>query len=61
MKKRLDYQVSVNFTDTQYEKIRNAAKAFDVSCAEVVRECVNRELDRLIDREKKRIKAQRKA
>ena len=31
---------------------------FDVSFAEVVRECVTRELDRLIDREKKRKQSQ---
>ncbi len=40
-----------------YEKIGKAAKEFNVSFAEVVRECVDRELNRLIDREKKRKKS----
>ena len=41
-----------------YEKIGKAANEFEVSFAEVVRECIDRELDKLIDREKKRKQAQ---
>ncbi len=43
---------------TMYEKIGKAANEFEVSFAEVVCECIDRELDRLIDREKKRIQSQ---
>ena len=42
-----------------YEKIGRAANEFEVSFAEVVRECVTRELDKLIDREKKRKQSQK--
>ena len=41
-----------------YEKIGKAASEFEVSFAEIVRECIDRELDKLIDREKKKKQAQ---
>ena len=43
---------------SMYEKIGKAANEFEVSFAEVVRECIDRELDKLIDREKKRKQSQ---
>ncbi len=49
---------SVFWTPTDYEKIKKAADEFGASFGEIVRECVNRELPRLIDREKKRKQAQ---
>lgn len=58
MRERHTQQKTISFTKTMYEKIEKAANEFDVSFAEVVRECVTRELDRLIDREKKRKQAQ---
>ena len=45
---------SVFWTPTDYEKIKKVARQFEVSFGEIVRECVNRELPRLIDRENKR-------
>ena len=35
------------------KKIEKAASEFEVSFAEVVRECITHELDKLIDREKR--------
>ena len=40
------------------EKIAKAANEFEVSFTEIVRECITRELDKLIDREKKRKQSQ---
>ena len=40
------------------EKIQKTAEGPNVSFPEIVRECVSRELDRLIDRETKRKQAQ---
>ena len=47
-------QKTISFTKTMSEKIGKTANEFDVSFAEVVRECVTRELDRLIDRKKRK-------
>lgn len=58
MRERHTQQKTISFTRTMYEKIGKAAKEFEVSFAEVVRECVDRELDKLIDREKKRKQSQ---
>ena len=59
MRERHTQQKTISFTRTMYEKIGKAANEFEVSFAEVVRECVTRELDRLIDREKKRKHSQK--
>lgn len=58
MREKHDQQKTISFTKTMYEKVGKAADEFEVSFAEVVRECITRELDRLIDREKKRIRSQ---
>ncbi|MYB65658.1 hypothetical protein F4X73_13290 [Candidatus Poribacteria bacterium] len=59
VRERHTQQKTISFTKTMYEKIRKAASEFEASFAEVVRECINRELDRFIDREKKRKQSQR--
>lgn len=59
MRERHTQQKTISFTKTMYEKIGKAANDFEVSFAEVVRECITRELDKLIDREKKRKQSQR--
>ena len=59
MRERHTQQKTISFTKSMYEKIGKAASEFEVSFAEVVRECITRELDKLIDREKKRKRSQR--
>ena len=59
MRERHTQQKTISFTRTMYEKLGKAANEFEVSFAEVVRECIDRELDRLIDREKKRKHSQK--
>ena len=59
MRERFDQQKSVKFTRTMYGKIEKAANQFGVSFGEIIRECVDKELDKLIDREKKRKRSQR--
>lgn len=61
MRERHTRQKSISFTESMYAKIDNTAKKFNVSFADVVRECINRELDRLIDRENKRKRSQEKS
>ena len=58
MREKHDQQKTISFTKTMYEKVEKAANEFEVSFAEIVRECITRELDRLIDREKKRKQSQ---
>lgn len=58
MRERHTQQKTISFTKTMYEKIGKTASEFEVSFAEVVRECIDRELDKLIDREKKRKRSQ---
>lgn len=58
MRERHTQQKTISFTKTMYQKIGKAASEFEVSFAEVVRECIDRELDKLIDREKKRKRSQ---
>jgi hypothetical protein len=56
MKHRLTIGKSVNFTEELADKIQNAADTLNVSFQDVVRECVEIELPKLIDRERKRTK-----
>ena len=58
MRERHTYQKTISFTPKMAERITKAANEFEVSFAEVVRECITRELDKLIDREKKRKQSQ---
>lgn len=58
MKERHSKLHSVAFTPSEFEKIKKVASEFNVSFADVVRECIKRELPRLIDRENKRKQAQ---
>lgn len=53
-RQRMRTQKSINFTDRMIEKIQSAADQFDVSFADIVRECIDKELPRLIAREHKR-------
>ena len=60
MREKFSAMHSISFTPSMYEKIKKSAKQFDASVSDIVRECVDRELNRLIDREKKRQKARQK-
>lgn len=53
-RQRMRTQKSINFTDKMIEKIQGAADQFNVSFADIVRECIDKELPRLIAREHKR-------
>ena len=54
MRKKLEIKKQISFTVKMSGKIQRAATALNVSFPEIVRECVDKELDRLIDRETKR-------
>ena len=54
MRERLTEAFSVNLTPTQAKKIRKAAEEFGARAGEIIRECIEKEIDRLIDRERKR-------
>ena len=58
MREKLDIKKQIGFTYKMAEKIQKTAEGLNVSFPEIVRECVYRELDRLIDRETKRKQAQ---
>ena len=51
LKKR---QKSVCFPPSLHDKIQKTAEQFGVSFGQIVRECVTHDLDKLIDREKRR-------
>ena len=54
MRERLTEAFSVNLTPTQAKKVRRAAEEFGARAGEIIRECIEKEIDRLIDRERKR-------
>ncbi len=54
MRERHTYQKTISFTPKIAERITKEANEFEVSFAEVVRECITRELDKLIDRKKEK-------
>lgn len=54
MRIRNDTQLYVGVTELLAEKLRKAAKDYKVSVSEIIRECIEKELPRLIDRENKR-------
>lgn len=54
MRRRLTTAKSVNFTDEMADKIQTVADTLNVSFQDIVRECVDVELPKLIDRERKR-------
>lgn len=56
MRHRLTTAKSVNFTDKMADKIQTVADTLNVSFQDIVRECVDIELPKLIDRERKRTK-----
>lgn len=60
MRERFKKQKSVKMTNEMHDKIANAAKNLEVSFGDIVRGCVERELDKLIDREKRRRRQRRK-
>lgn len=60
MRERFKKQKSVKMTTEMHDKIDKAANDLDVSFGDIVRGCIERELDKLIDREKKRKRSQRK-
>ena len=60
MRERYTERLTINLTETLKDKIRNAADKLNWNVSDVVRECVQVELSRLIDRETKRIKRRTK-
>ncbi|MEH0007943.1 MAG: hypothetical protein V6Z82_04395 [Flavobacteriales bacterium] len=60
MRQRLTTAKSVNFTDEMADKIQTAADQLNVSFQDIIRECVEIELPKLIDRENKRTKRRQK-
>ena len=56
MKPRYTAKTNIAFTEKKAEKIRNLAKQEQVSIADIVRECVDKELPRLKERLRKRKK-----
>ena len=56
MRERLTEAFSVNLTPAQAKKVRKTAEEFGARAGEIIRECIEKELDRLIDRERKRRK-----
>lgn len=56
MRRKLDIGRSVNFDKELHDKIKDAAKRFNVSFGTIVRECCENDLPKLIDRENKRTK-----
>lgn len=61
MRIRNDHQLYVGVTETLAEKIQKAAEDYEVSGSEIIRECIEKELPRLIDRENKRKDAREKS
>ena len=58
MRERYTVKQSIGFTETWAEKIQDASDKLSWTFSDIVRECVARELPRLIDRETKRTKRQ---
>ena len=58
MRERLTVKKPIAFAPSSADKIEDAAKRLKVSFAEIVRECVDVELPRLVQREIKRINRQ---
>ncbi|MDE2674715.1 MAG: hypothetical protein OXH65_06360 [Paracoccaceae bacterium] len=56
MRHRLTQQKSISFTEDMMDKIQTTADTLNVSFQDIVRECVEIELPKLIDRERKRTK-----
>ena len=54
MRQKLEVPKQISFSKKDAEKIQRIADTLNVSFPEIVRECVARELDKLIDREKRR-------
>ena len=54
MRERYTVKQSIGFTDTSGGKIKDAAKKLKWTFSDVVRECVEIGLPRLLDRERKR-------
>lgn len=60
MRERYNFKHSIGFTETLGRKIQDTADKLSWNFSDVVRECVELELPRLIDRETKRIKRRTK-
>ena len=52
-KRTIKCQKSISFSENMAEKIREESQRFDVSFADIVRECVEVELPKLKDRYRK--------
>ena len=55
MRERLTIQKAIGFPESLAEKVEAEAKRLNASFSEIVRECVEKELPRLKERERKRI------
>ena len=54
MREKLEVPKQISFTKKMANKIQRISDTLNVSFPEIVRECVERELDKLIDRETRR-------
>lgn len=54
MREKLDVKKQISFTEKMAGKIQRTADTLNVSFPEIVRECIDKELDKLIDRETRR-------
>ena len=61
MRERLSIQKPIGFTESMAEKIQAEADRLDVSFSEIVRACVENDLPRLRERERKRIKKRKQS
>ena len=61
MRPKLNIRKSVNFDQSLYDKITDAAKQLNVSFGAIIRGCVENDLQKLIDRETKRTKRRTRA
>ena len=60
MRQRMRVSKTLSMTEKMADDIQNVADEFDVSFADVVRECIQSDLPKLKDRERKRKKARKK-
>lgn len=60
MRDRLKVQRTLYFTEKMAEDVQRLADELNVAFPEIIRECVERDLPKLRDRERKRRKARKK-
>ena len=59
-RERMDKVVNVPMPEIMHDKITDAATRFNLTMAEVIRGCIQADIDKLIERESKRLKRTKK-